>query len=164
MRVLGVDPGTLCTGWGLVERSGNRIRGVAAGIVKPKKSETLPLRLRTIHQRLAEVIGEHDPGAVAVEDLFHAKYARSALKLGHARGVILLAAAQAEIEVFAYPPALVKRTVAGRGAADKAQIAQLVGVMLGWKELPAEDATDALAVAITHAQASMVTGRLATGK
>ena len=90
---------------------------------------------------------------MAIEDIFFGKFANAALKLGHARGVALLAAAQAELPVHSYPPTVVKRTVVGRGRATKEQVSRLVGAILGWRELPAIDATDALAAAITHAQA-----------
>ena len=100
------------------------------------------------------MITTHAPEAVAVEEIFFAKYANAALKLGHARGVALLVAAQSEIAVHEYPPAIVKRTVVGRGAADKVQVGRLVTALLGLREPPQEDAADALAVAITHIQAS----------
>lgn len=149
-RVLGIDPGTRVTGWGVIEPHGPRARLIDTGIIKV--SERLPLaeRLRRIHAGLAEVIAQHQPASVAVEDIFHAKNARSALVLGHARGVALLVAAQAELEVSAYPPSVVKRTVAGKGNASKEQVALLVGAMLGMRDLPVVDATDALAIAIAH--------------
>jgi len=152
MRILGIDPGTVRTGWGIVDVSGSRITGVEAGVVCPKRDDALHDRLRAIYEGLSEVVARYHPTVAAVEDLFHAKHAAAALKLGHARGVALLAAANANLDVFAYPPAVVKRTVAGRGRAEKVQVARFVGLMLGWKEQHAMDATDALAVAITHAQ------------
>jgi crossover junction endodeoxyribonuclease RuvC len=154
VRILGVDPGTVNTGWGLVERVGSRLHGIDAGVIRTKAKAPLEQRLHLIHTGLLEVIEKHHPNAFAVEDIFFAKYANAAMKLGHARGVALLAAAGAGLDVHTYPPAVVKRTVAGRGKAGKAQVALLVGAMLGWKELPTTDATDALAIAITHAQAS----------
>jgi crossover junction endodeoxyribonuclease RuvC len=114
----------------------------------------LAKRLHVIHRELQQVIAEHQPEAVAVEEIFFAKYANAALKLGHARGVVLLVAAQSEIAVHEYPPAIVKRTIVGRGAADKVQVGRLVTVLLGLATPPEEDAADALAVAITHIQAS----------
>jgi crossover junction endodeoxyribonuclease RuvC len=111
-----------------------------------------------IHQGLQQVIAEHQPEAVAVEEIFFAKYANAALKLGHARGVALLVAAESELEVHEYPPAIVKRTVVGRGSADKTQVGRLVSAVLGLKTPPEEDAADALAVAITHIQASRSKG------
>ena len=107
-------------------------------------------RLLVLHRTLTDVIAELAPDAVAVEDVFFAKHANAALKLGHARGVVLLAAAQAGLVVSAYPPAVVKSAIGGRGAADKHQVARIVGAMLQLKTLPPVDATDALAVALTH--------------
>ncbi len=140
------------TGWGVVERVRGRLVGVGAGVLRTVAKRPLEQRLEVIHDGLVQVIAEHHPDVMAVEDIFHAKYASAAIKLGHVRGVILLVAAKAGLEVFACPPALVKRTVVGRGAADKAQVARVVGAILGWRELPGLDATDALAVAITRAQ------------
>jgi crossover junction endodeoxyribonuclease RuvC len=156
MIVLGIDPGSIRTGWGVVRRDGPRLSYVAAGTIEAAragKGGELPARLHEIYESLRAVIVEHAPTSVAVEDIFHARYAASALKLGHARGVALLVGAQAGLPIASYPPALVKRSVAGRGAADKTQVARIVGAILGLKILPAIDATDALAIAITHAQA-----------
>ena len=114
----------------------------------------LPQRLRRIHEALQAVLAEHRPQAVAIEEIFFAKYANAALKLGHARGVALLVAAELELEVHEYPPAIVKRTVVGRGGADKTQVGRLITTLLGLESPPEEDAADALAVAITHIQAS----------
>lgn len=155
MIVLGVDPGSIRTGWGVIERKGPRLAYIAAGTIDAGRDEELATRLCEIHRALCAVIAQHAPGAMAVEDIFHARFARSALKLGQARGVALLAGAQAGLSIAAYPPALVKRSVAGRGQADKTQIARIVGAILGIRELPNLDATDALAIAITHAQALM---------
>ena len=125
MRVLGIDPGSRRTGWGVVQLEGTRLRHIAAGTIKVPEKLALSERLRRIHLGLAEVITTHAPEAVAVEEIFFAKYANAALKLGHARGVALLVAAQSEIAVHEYPPAIVKRTVVGRGAADKVQVGRL---------------------------------------
>jgi crossover junction endodeoxyribonuclease RuvC len=154
MRVLGIDPGSRRTGWGVVQLEGTRLRQIAAGTIAVQEKLALATRLRTIHAELERVIEAHAPEAVAVEEIFFAKYANAALKLGHARGVALLVAAQSELPVHEYPPAIVKRTVVGRGAADKVQVGRLVSALLGLKEPPEEDAADALAVAITHIQAS----------
>lgn len=154
MRVLGIDPGSRRTGWGVVELQGTRLRQIASGTIAVPEKLALEKRLRAIHEALERVIAAHGPEAVAVEEIFFAKYPNAALKLGHARGVAMLVAAQSDIEVHEYPPATVKRTVAGRGAADKVQVARLVSALLGLKKPPEEDAADALAVAITHIQAS----------
>lgn len=154
MIILGIDPGSIRTGWGVVRREGPRLRYVAAGTIHAgKKDQELPARLHEIYEALRAVIAEHAPTSLAVEDIFHARFAASALKLGHARGVALLVGAQAGLPISAYPPALVKRSVAGRGQADKTQVARIVGAILGLRDLPELDATDALAIAITHAQA-----------
>jgi crossover junction endodeoxyribonuclease RuvC len=141
------------TGWGVIEKNGTRVRAVAAGVVRGGEAP-LEARLVAIHRGLADVVREHAPSVCAVEDVFYAKNARAALTLGHARGVALLAAAEAGLLVHAYPPAVVKRSIAGRGGADKKQVAKIVGMILGMKELPPADATDALALAITHAHAA----------
>ncbi len=154
MRVLGIDPGTVRTGWGIVESDGPRLRGVAAGVIVVRDSDALELRLTAIFEGLTAIIATHEPTTCAVEDIFFAKYPAAAMKLGHARGVALVAAARAGLSVSAYPPALVKRAVSGKGSAEKQQVARMVGAMLGWLELPAIDATDALAVAITHLSAA----------
>jgi crossover junction endodeoxyribonuclease RuvC len=155
MIVLGVDPGTIRTGWGVVRRSGPRLSGIAAGVIEARRDAPLETRLLVMHRGLCAVIEEHAPSCMAVEDVF-AKHARSALTLGQARGVVLLAGALAELEVSSYSPALVKRSVAGSGSAPKEQLARIVAAMLGFRALPALDATDALAIAITHAQAVLV--------
>jgi crossover junction endodeoxyribonuclease RuvC len=154
MRVLGIDPGSRRTGWGVVQLEGTRLRQIASGTISVSGSLSLPARLRSIHQGLIEVISSHAPEAVAVEEIFFAKHANAALKLGHARGVALLVAAESDLAVHEYPPAIVKRTVVGRGAADKVQVGRLVTALLGLRAAPEEDAADALAVAITHIQAS----------
>lgn len=150
MRVLGIDPGTRRTGWGVAERRRTKLVGVAAGVIRLREKDPLADRLEIVFDRLDALLDEHRPDVVAVEDVFYAKHANAAIKLGHVRGVVLLLVAKRQLPLAEYPPALVKRTVAGRGAADKKQIARVVGAMLGLSELPAEDATDALAIAITH--------------
>jgi crossover junction endodeoxyribonuclease RuvC len=154
MRVLGIDPGSRRTGWGVVQLDGTRLRYIGAGTIAVPEKLPLAKRLHLIHQGLERVIADHRPEAVAVEEIFFAKYPNAALKLGHARGVALLVAAASDLEVHEYPPAVVKRTVVGRGAADKTQVGRLIVALLGLKEAPLEDAADALAVAITHIQAS----------
>ena len=153
IRVLGVDPGTLITGWGVIERAGTRLRGVDAGVIRPPRKAELASRLKTIHDGLLALLREHQPDLVAVEDVFFGRYARAALQLGHVRGVVLLACETAAIRTHALAPALVKRSIAGSGQAQKAQVARVVTALLGWRELPAADATDAPQV-ITCAQAS----------
>ena len=151
-RVLGIDPGTQRTGWGIVEvRRGRRLAPIASGIIRTGK-RPLPARLKLIHDGLCGVMEEYAPVVLALEDIFMGKYANAALKLGHARGVVMVVAANAAIDVHEYPPAVVKRTVAGRGGADKDQVAKLVSVLLRLPNIPSADAADALAIAITHCQ------------
>lgn len=159
MIVLGVDPGSLRTGWGVIECRGPKLLGLGCGVIQAGTSaKELPLRLRAIHEQLSEVIATHRPEEMAVEDVFFAHNARSALVLGQARGVCLLAGAAADIPIAAYSPALVKRSVAGRGQAPKGQLARIVAAMLQLSQLPPPDATDALAIAITHANATRARG------
>ncbi|MBL8606113.1 MAG: crossover junction endodeoxyribonuclease RuvC [Myxococcales bacterium] len=154
MLVLGVDPGTHHTGWGLVHKVGTRLTHVAHGVISPPHARPLAERLVVIEAELSRVVERHAPEIASVEALFFAKDAQAAAKLGHARGVALLVCARAGMPVFEYPPARVKRTVTGRGAADKLQVAQMIRALLRLSELPPADAADALAIAVTHLSAS----------
>lgn len=149
MIVLGVDPGSLRTGYGAVETDGRRHRLIERGALAPGARVSLPEKLRHIHAGVAALIDRLRPDALAVEDVFHATNTRTALVLGHVRGVVLLAGAEAGLPVHEYPPATVKQQVTGFGRAEKSQVAFMVSRML---ELPADappgDATDALAVAL----------------
>jgi crossover junction endodeoxyribonuclease RuvC len=148
--VLGLDPGTRHFGWGVIERRGTRFVHIGHGIVHTDSDAAIALRLVDIERALVEVVAQHSPDVASVEALFFAKDAQAAAKLGHARGVALLVCARAGLGVHEYPPALVKRAVAGHGRAEKAQVAQMVRVILGLAAPPAADAADALAVAVTH--------------
>jgi crossover junction endodeoxyribonuclease RuvC len=154
MIILGVDPGSIRTGWGVIELSGGRLRGLAAGTVEAGSKDAFEVRLQRVHEGVCEVIDTYKPAEMAVEDVFFARNARSVIKLGQVRGVVLLAGAQAALPIGSYAPALVKRSVAGNGRATKQQIAQVACAMLGFRTVPGLDATDALAIAITHANAS----------
>ncbi|MCC7536139.1 MAG: crossover junction endodeoxyribonuclease RuvC [Deltaproteobacteria bacterium] len=156
LRVLGIDAGLQRTGWGVIDSSGPRLTAVAFGVVRTDADRPIEQRLLTIHDGLSAVIDEHHPDACAIEDIFMAKHARSALVLGEARGAALLAVARSRLPTFAYPPALVKRSIAGRGAAPKEQVQNVIRAVLGLREVPPHDAADALAVAICHANASRV--------
>jgi crossover junction endodeoxyribonuclease RuvC len=165
---LGIDPGTLHLGWGVVSREGNRMRHVAHGVIHLKAGERLSARLAAISTSLAEVVSAQRPGVAAVESLFFHRDPQAAAKLGHARGVVLLCLEQAGLEIAEYAPARVKRTVVGNGQADKKQVAQMVRAMLGLAAPPASDAADALAIAITHLRLGTVpvpgsTGAIAEG-
>lgn len=150
VRVLGVDPGTITAGYGLVSRVGSRLIHIDNGLIVAPKKLPLEARLVEIFAGVEAVIEEFKPDAVAVESVFTHKNSQSALALGHARGVILLATARAGLAVNSYAPALVKKTVAGSGRASKYQIQMMVKTLLGLPEVPAEDAADALAMAICH--------------
>ena len=150
MLVLGIDPGTRYLGWGLVRREATRLTHIAHGVVALAATEALAPRLVMIEQALCDILEKYRPDAASVESLFFHKDAQAASKLGHARGVVLLVLARGLIPIGEYSPALVKRTVAGRGAADKRQVALMMKAMLGLDRLPRADATDALALAITH--------------
>jgi len=151
MKVVGIDPGSHLTGYGLVEATGSAMRAVGFGVISAPRDAPLGERLSAIYSGLRRILAEHEPEQAAVEDVFHAKNARSALKLGQARGVALLAIEQAGLKVFEYPPATVKHSVAGNGRAAKEQVKKMVAFLLGMDaaKLPT-DAADALAVAICH--------------
>ena len=153
MIVLGVDPGTAATGYGVVDRgAAGTLRLVECGVVRPPRGAPLATRLQAIHEELTALIARHRPDAFAVESVFVAKNARSALVLGHARGVVLLAAAQAGLTVAEYPPATIKKAVVGAGAATKAQVQRMVAHILRLRTPPQpSDAADGVAVALTHA-------------
>ena len=150
--VLGLDPGTRNFGWGVVRRIGTRLCHVAHGVVSVEKEGDLGVRLVAIERELVSVVDRHRPDQASIESLFFAKDAQAAAKLGHARGVGLLVCARAGLPSFEYAPARVKRTVAGAGRADKAQVARMVQIVLGLIEIPRADAADALAIAVTHLQ------------
>jgi len=152
MIILGVDPGSRRTGFGVIETDGRRHRLVTQGVLAPPPRRPLPERLDAIHAGVCELIRRYDPAVLAVEDVFHATNTRTALVLGHVRGVVLLAGAQAGLPVHEYPPATVKVQVTGFGRAEKAQVASMVARLLGLgAEAPSGDAADALAVALCQA-------------
>ena len=151
MRIVGIDPGSERTGYGCVETDGRRHRLVTCGAITAAAGDTFPARLARIHRELAALFAKMQPDCVAVESVFHAVNARSALKLGHARGVALLAAVEAGCAIVEYTPAEVKRAVVGYGRADKRQVQQMIKLLLGLVQPPTPyDASDALAVAICH--------------
>lgn len=160
-RVIGIDPGTRHLGWAIVGRDGARPKHLAHGVIDTDASAPLADRLCTIDAELERVIEAHLPTVGAVEGLFFAKDAQSAAKLGHARGVVLLRLARAKLAIHEYAPALVKRTIVGRGAADKRQVAHVVSAVLRLTEPPRADAADALAIALTHLQAAAFNRALA---
>lgn len=150
MVVIGIDPGTRHLGWGVVRGEGNRVCHLGHGVIDPDEGQPLAQRLVVLERGLSEVIAQYSPGVGSVESLFFYKDATAAAKLGHARGVVLLALARAGVEVFEYAPARVKNTVTGTGRADKRQVARMVRTYLALAEEPREDAADALALALTY--------------
>jgi crossover junction endodeoxyribonuclease RuvC len=162
MRVLGIDPGSRRTGWGVVDADGWEIAFVAAGAIRlDAEGSELATRLARLAEGLRGVLAAHAPECVAVEQVFSAKNSRSALVLGHARGVALLVAAEAGMPLHEYTPMQVKSAVAGWGRADKRQVQQAVATQLSLRCLPQPlDASDALAVATCHAGAARLEARL----
>ena len=151
MRILGLDPGLGTTGWGVIEAEGNRLVHVANGQLKTDLSAPLPKRLAHLADQLDAVIADQRPDAAAAEEVFVNKNPQSTLKLGQARGVVLMCAARAGIEVGEYAPTLVKKAVVGTGGAEKAQVHAMISRLLPGAKIAGPDAADALAVAITHA-------------
>jgi len=154
VKVLGVDPGTAVTGYGVIER-GNGTPGmgrlVECGVITFAKHSSLPRRLHELHEGIVELIERHRPTALALEDAFYHKNVRTTLVLGHARGVVLLAAQQAGLDIAEYPPATIKKTVVGAGGAAKGQVAAMVMRLLRLRQAPQPaDAADGVAVALTY--------------
>lgn len=152
-RVLGIDPGTGVMGYGVVEGGarGRLPRLIECGVIRTSPRLPLPERLRVLHEGLSELFARHQPTILAVEDIFYGRNVRTTAVLGHARGVILLAGALANVPVFEYPPATVKKAIVGRGAALKPQVGFMVAKLLGLKVAPRPaDAADGVAVALTY--------------
>ena len=151
MKVFGVDPGSQRTGYGCIDTDGSRHRLVVCGAISTSPRAGFPEKLLTIYQALGRLLREHRPDCVAVESVFHAANVRSALKLGHARGVVLLAAVEGGYPLVEYAPAEIKLAVVGYGRAEKRQVGEMVRLLLGLTDVPQpHDASDALAVAICH--------------
>ena len=161
MKVLGIDPGSAVTGYGLIETDGGgrRARLLECGVIRTSARDPLLERLRAIHEDMVQLIRRHLPDVVAVEEAFHARNARTTLVLGQARGVILLAAAQERVAVAEYAPRLIKQSVTGKGGALKPQVAYMVGRLLHLRAAPSPmDAADGVAVALTHLICSRIPG------
>ena len=151
MKIFGIDPGSDRTGYGCVETAGSRCQLVICGALSAPPHSTFPEKLRHIHAGLGMLLARHSPDCVAIETVFFARNVRSALKLGHARGVALLAACEAGLPVVEYAPAEIKRAVVGYGRAEKHQVQEMIRLLLGLEARPSpNDAADALAVAICH--------------
>jgi crossover junction endodeoxyribonuclease RuvC len=149
--ILGLDPGLGTTGWGLIRAEGNRLSHIANGELKTSASAPLPDRLANLAQQLESLLSERRPDAAAVEEVFVNKNPQSTLKLGQARGVVLMIAARSGIAVGEYAPRLVKKAVVGVGSAEKPQVHAMVARLLPGAKIAGPDAADALAIAITHA-------------
>lgn len=164
MRVLGVDPGTATTGYGVVEGAGSDLTTLTYGVVRTPAGQPLPLRLQTIYRALRALAAEWQPQMAAIEELFFSTNARTAMSVGHARGVALLAAADAGLEIAEYTPMEVKQAVTGYGNADKAQMQEMVRLLLRLPQAPSpDDAADALAVAICHLNSARLVALAHTG-
>jgi crossover junction endodeoxyribonuclease RuvC len=152
MRVIGIDPGTAITGWGIVEsNNGNDLKMVAAGVITTVAGTPLPRRLQIIYRDLTRIIKQWQPDSSAIEELFFSKNAKTALAVGHGRGAAMLALANADLSITEYKPLEVKQAVTGYGSADKGQMQQMVKLLLSLDDIPRpDDAADALAVAICH--------------
>ncbi|MDP3936992.1 MAG: crossover junction endodeoxyribonuclease RuvC [Deltaproteobacteria bacterium] len=159
-RVLGVDPGSRITGYGVVDVRGGRLTHVDSGVISIDFRSPIEARLLNVFDQLSALIARHSPDLVSIEDLFHARNVRSAITLGQARGAALLAASRAGLPVRSYAPAEIKLTVAGSGRAEKGQIQQMVRAILALDGAPGPDAADALAAAICHAQRRQLETRI----
>jgi crossover junction endodeoxyribonuclease RuvC len=150
--VLGIDPGTATTGYGVVSGDGSRPPTlIECGVIRTRARDPLPERLREIHEGVTELIARHRPAAVVVEDVFYAKNVRTTVVLGHARGVVLLAGAQAGVAVYEFPPAEIKKAVVGSGGATKEQVQFMLARLLRLKAVPSpSDAADGVAAALTY--------------
>ena len=162
MVVLGIDPGTANTGYGVVLARGRTLAALDGGVIETRPGTPLERRLASIHMRVSDLIREHSPGAMAVEDLYFGRNAHSAFAVGQARGAVLLSAGMAGIPCFSYTPHAVKQAVCGTGSAQKEQVQRMVGALLSLPEPPHPDhAADALAVAICHAHGAPLRQALA---
>ena len=160
MIVMGIDPGFAITGYGVVDYSGNRFKVLDYGVIRTDAASLFPLRLLSLHREMGELMMRHKPDVMAVEELFFNTNVTTGIKVGHARGVILLSAAIGGIPVFEYTPMQVKLAVVGYGNAKKPQVQQMVKILLGLEAIPKpDDAADALAVAICQAHTGLLRAR-----
>ena len=151
IKILGVDPGLACTGWGIISKEGNALKYVASGVIKTNVEEKIELRLNFVFNRLTEIITQYQPMSVALEETFVNVNSQSSLKLAHVRGAIIVAFAQHNLSVSQYAPNLVKKSVVGFGRAEKNQMIHMVNLLLPGSGVKLSDEADALAVAICHA-------------
>lgn len=155
MRIMGIDPGTRCVGYGVIDKEGPDLRAVDFGAIRPPARTSLPERLKIIFEQLSFFVSKYAPETIAVEEVFAGKGAKSSIKIGEGRGVALLCAAMSDADVVEYTATKVKMAVVGNGHASKEQVQKMVKILLGLKEEPVtEDAADALAIAICHCHRS----------
>lgn len=151
MIILGIDPGIAAVGYSIVECKGNSMKALDYGCIKTKSTELFPDRIKTIYDSLIEIIEEYQPEDLAIEELFFNKNVKTAIKVGQARGVEILAAINKGLEIYEYTPLQIKQATVGYGRADKKQVQEMVKLLLNLKEIPKpDDAADALAIAICH--------------
>lgn len=160
MRVIGIDPGTRVCGYGVIESRNGEITHIASGSITPASVLPIPERLKIIYDKILGVIEEHSPDIMSVEDIFFSKNVKSAIKLGEARGVALLAASSAGISIYEYPPTKIKLALTGRGRANKTEVQKMISKILGVSEFETEDASDAVAIALCHIQLSRIEKKL----
>ena len=155
MRVLGIDPGTMVTGYGVVDDINGKLSHVTHGTIEGRRKDSFPYRLKLIFDGLNKVIDEYKPDSIALEEVFYGKSVKSAIKIGEARGIAILCTASANIPMAEYAPTVIKRAVVGSGNAQKVQVSEMVKVILALSEAPEKfDASDALAIAICHCHRS----------
>lgn len=154
MRILGIDPGSRITGYGVIRKEGNRLVHLDNGAIFTDSADDFPGRLMQIYRGISDIIGQYSPDVVSVEDIFFANNVQSALKLGQARGAAIVAGVNAGLPVHEYTALQVKQAVVGHGRAAKEQVQQMVKILLGLPEIAQADASDALAVAICHANSA----------
>ena len=159
MRILGIDPGSRATGFGIIEVNGDRVTALRHGVIRTGGGE-FPQRLGIIFQGILDLIADHSPDQVAVENVFVSRNAASALKLGQARGAAVCAAISCNLPVAEYSPRSVKQAIVGRGGADKVQVQHMITVLLNLQQAPEEDAADALAVALCHQHTQQTADRM----
>ena len=152
MRILGIDPGIGRMGWGVIEENNTKYTVYGYGCVETEPNSDIPGRLFALYDEVCRIIDEYKPDVLSIEDLFFAKNVKTAFSVGQARGVVLLAASQKNLDITVYTPLQVKSAVTGYGKADKKQVGQMIKLQLHLKEVPKlDDATDALAIALTYA-------------
>lgn len=153
MKIIGIDPGVAITGFAVLEESGSNYQYISSGCIRTAKNLPTGERLRAIYEAVNEVVKDHQPNVLAIEKLFFSKNVRTAFQVGEARGVIILAATNANLEIFEYTPLQVKQAVAGYGKAEKGQVQKMVQMLLKLSQLPrVDDEADAMAVALCHLQ------------